>query len=218
MGENEKWINQLIKWNPCPEAVKWARQFLTAREAWVTCERADWLLWVAGKSARNQADYQLVVQAAAACARMVLKYVPAGETYALPAIEAAETWAARPCEETMAATITAASAAEAARANGLAGPATEVAAWAAETAIAAAWATAKTGDEAAWGVARSARMVATDAVRAVAGEAWAAAREAGRVVADEVAWATADAAKDAAEAAAHKEMAAIIRRIINEPK
>ena len=73
----------------CPEAREWAEPYATLAEAWVACERADWLLWYAGK---RGVDRKILVRAACACARTVLPYVPVGEDRPHRAIEMAERW------------------------------------------------------------------------------------------------------------------------------
>jgi hypothetical protein len=61
----------------------------TAKQAWETCERGNWMLWAAGAA---KVDRKLVVQAACDCARLALKFVPAGEDRPRIAIETAERW------------------------------------------------------------------------------------------------------------------------------
>ena len=73
----------------CPEAREWAAGYSTLAEAWTACERADWLLWYAGK---RGVDRKILVRAACACARTVLPYVPVGEDRPRLAIEMAERW------------------------------------------------------------------------------------------------------------------------------
>ena len=73
----------------CPEAREWAEPYATLAEAWTACERADWLLWYAG---RRGVDRKILVRAACACARTVLPYVPVGEDRPHRAIEMAERW------------------------------------------------------------------------------------------------------------------------------
>ena len=77
----------LVKLGACSEAVEWSKG-KTLAEAWKTCERADWMLWLAAKRVPRK---QLVL-AACACARTALQYVPKGETRPLVAIETAEKW------------------------------------------------------------------------------------------------------------------------------
>jgi hypothetical protein len=78
----------LTKLGACSEAVKWAVR-KTHKRAWETCERGDWLLWIAAKL---NVDRKKIVLAACACARTALKYVPAGEDRPRIAIEMAEAW------------------------------------------------------------------------------------------------------------------------------
>ena len=79
----------LRRLNACEDAVAWARG-KTFREAWLTCERGDWMFWLA---ARAGVDLKTVVLAACACARLSLKYVKVGEDRPRIAIETAERWA-----------------------------------------------------------------------------------------------------------------------------
>ena len=74
----------------CPEAREWAAGYSTLAEAWTACDRADWLLWYAGR--HGDVDRRLLVRAACACARTVLPYVPVGEDRPHRAIELAEAW------------------------------------------------------------------------------------------------------------------------------
>jgi hypothetical protein len=184
----------LTELGACAEAVKWAGR-KTPKKAWETCKRGDWLLWIADKL---NVGRKLLVLAACACARTALKYVPAGEERPRLAIEAAERWADNPTEKNK---VAAAAAWAAARAAGDAGAAAaaRAAAGAAAAARAAAW---TAGDAGAAAAARAA---------AGAAAAWAAA------AARAAAWTAGDAgaaAGAAAWAAAHKDMAKIVRKII----
>jgi hypothetical protein len=78
----------LTELDACSEAVKWAGR-KTHKQAWETCKRGDWLLWIAD---RFDVDRKLLVLAACGCARTVLKYVPVGEDRPRIAIETAEAW------------------------------------------------------------------------------------------------------------------------------
>ena len=78
----------LTKLGACTEAVKWAGR-KTHKKAWGTCQRGDWLLWIAGKL---NVDRKLLVLAACGCARTALKYIPVGEDRPRIAIETAEAW------------------------------------------------------------------------------------------------------------------------------
>lgn len=62
----------------------------TPETAWAECPRGDWLIEIAAEAG---AFKSLLVLSAAACARLALAYVPAGEGRPLAAIEAAEAWA-----------------------------------------------------------------------------------------------------------------------------
>ena len=81
--------DQIKKYHPCSDAVAWIGD-KTLAEAWSTCERGDWLLWLAG---RVEVDRKLLVTCACQCARLVLPLVKKGELRPLKAIEAAEGWA-----------------------------------------------------------------------------------------------------------------------------
>ena len=78
----------LTELGACSEAVTWAGR-KTHKQAWETCKRGDWLLWIAD---RFDVDRKLLVLAACGCARTVLKYVPVGEDRPRIAIETAEAW------------------------------------------------------------------------------------------------------------------------------
>ena len=81
---------RLFEMGACSEAVEWVGD-KTLAEAWVTCERADWMLWLVSKI---DGSYTPRIRlAACACARTSLKYVPAGEDRPRLAIECAERYA-----------------------------------------------------------------------------------------------------------------------------
>ena len=81
----------LKKFDACDDAATWVRDSKhSPSKLWATCQRADWLLWLAVKIG---VDHKLVVLTACACARTALKYVPKGELRPLRAIEAGEGWA-----------------------------------------------------------------------------------------------------------------------------
>jgi hypothetical protein len=134
-----------------------------AAAAWAACDRGDWML---RKAATIGIDRRLVVQAAAACARLALPHVPKGESRPLKAIEAAEAWCRNEVgfEEVKAAAINAANAADAAAnaAGDAAANATRAAAYAADTAANAAFAAFYAADAAAY----AAAYVADAAARA----------------------------------------------------
>src|SRR5208337_2959706 len=73
----------------CSPAVAWCLTQPSYEVAWETCNRPEWLLWLAG---RLTTDPRPFVLAACACARTVLHLVAAGEERPRIAIEAAEAW------------------------------------------------------------------------------------------------------------------------------
>lgn len=42
------WVDALVDLEACPEAVDWAVTQIDAEAAWAACQRADWMLWLAG--------------------------------------------------------------------------------------------------------------------------------------------------------------------------
>jgi hypothetical protein len=74
----------------CDSAIAWSQTQPDAATAWSSCERGDWLLWLAKRVGFDRAR---LVQAACACARQALQYIPAGEDRPRLAIETAEAWA-----------------------------------------------------------------------------------------------------------------------------
>jgi len=81
----------LVSLVACDEAVKWAGD-KTQAEAWATCERADWMLWLVARIDGMKYTPRLRL-AACACARTALKYIPPGEERPRLAIECAERYA-----------------------------------------------------------------------------------------------------------------------------
>ncbi len=78
----------------CEEAYNWAKLQPSYEEAWASCHRADWLLWLGGRlSTPGSPERKLVVLAACACARTALRHVKDGETRPLHCIEVTEAWA-----------------------------------------------------------------------------------------------------------------------------
>ena len=150
--------DQLVEMNACREAIEWVgdRDLVTA---WMTCQRADWMLWLA---ARLLPDDPRVILAVCACARTALQYVPAGEERPRLAIEAAERYATNPSADNMNAASAASDAARAAACDA-----------ARAAAGATAWATAWAAGTAAWAAGDAARsaFAAASAARAAAGDA-----------------------------------------------
>ena len=154
------WIAALKKMKACDSAIVWAEasDHATLQEAWNSCARADWMLWLlVSKYPHTTGQVRLAM---CACARTSLKYVTAGEHRPRLAIECSERYA-----------------------RGQATDAELAAAWAAAWSAAgdAAWSAA---GEAAWDAARDAAWAAAgaaawdaawDAARAAA---WSAARDA----------------------------------------
>jgi hypothetical protein len=84
-------ISWLEHRHACEDATGWLwRSGLTPAEAWEACERADWLLWLAGKAGVAEKE---VVLATCAVARLALKWLPPGEDRSPKAVEVAERWA-----------------------------------------------------------------------------------------------------------------------------
>jgi hypothetical protein len=137
-------IEILSKYDACAEAIEWAESQPDAATAWAACERGDWLLWLAAKA---HLDRKRLVQAACACARQALDYIPDGEDRPRLAIETAEAWARgeatiEELRKAAGAANAAANAAAYAYAAAWAGAAWAAAANAAYAANAAAWAAA----------------------------------------------------------------------------
>jgi hypothetical protein len=159
----------------CVEAVEWT-EGKSLEEAWESCERADWMLWICGKmvGAEGWPTRQDLVLAACACAESVLEFFekkyPKDER-PRKAIEAARAWARG--ESTRKAVRSAASAAYAAAAyaTSAAYAAAYAADYAADAATYAAYAAAYAADAAA-----DAAYAAAYAADAATSAAYAAAR------------------------------------------
>lgn len=83
-----KFYDLLMSIGTCYEACEWAKG-KTLREAWMTCNRADWLLWLAIRLGIDRKKY---VRATCACTRTVLYLLPTAEDEPRLAVEAAEAW------------------------------------------------------------------------------------------------------------------------------
>ena len=91
---NAKEFNDLLhELHACSELVRWAHG-KDLHEVWTTCERGDWLLWLAGHMADKPGwpTRKQVVLAACACAETELKFVHPGEDRPRVAIETARGW------------------------------------------------------------------------------------------------------------------------------
>jgi len=93
MTEAKRFMALLRNLNACPEATGWARG-KDLRTAWTTCDRGDWLFWLAGRMADQPGwpTRRQIVLAACACAETALKYVKPGEDRPRVAIETARAW------------------------------------------------------------------------------------------------------------------------------
>ena len=89
------WLKPIKDLGACEEALVWAKQFASLDEAWLRCERGNWMLWLAGRLSgkRESLARKKVVLAVCQCARLALPYVRKGELRPLQAIETAEKWA-----------------------------------------------------------------------------------------------------------------------------
>jgi len=87
-------IEKILSLHLCYDARKWLRQNTDQAPyyLWRTCERGDWLLWLAAKL---QIDRKLIVLAACDCAETALIFVPDDETRSRRAIETTRAW----CED-----------------------------------------------------------------------------------------------------------------------
>ncbi len=90
----KKFEELLYELGACSSAVEWAHG-KTLHVFWKTCQRGDWLLWLAGKMADKKGWHtrKQIVLAACACAATALKYVPKGEERPKKAIQTARAWA-----------------------------------------------------------------------------------------------------------------------------
>jgi len=82
-------ISLLDDLNACSQSKDWvkAQNMASLEDAWLKCERADWLLWFAAK---RGLDRKKLVFIACQCARTALKYTK--DERVLKCIETAEAW------------------------------------------------------------------------------------------------------------------------------
>ena len=95
MSSSHKVAENLRAMRACDDAVDWLIEQPSYEKAWATCDRGDWMLWLAGRlsgGSESDARKQLVL-AACECARLALPHVKKGEIRPLKAIETAEAWA-----------------------------------------------------------------------------------------------------------------------------
>ena len=89
------WTQKLKKLGACENAVIWASEQQNLEKAWQNCERGDWMLWLAGKTAGPSGDTRRkkLVLAAVECAQLSINYVRAGEKRPAKALRIARDWA-----------------------------------------------------------------------------------------------------------------------------
>jgi len=186
----------------CAEAMRWLKEQDDAEQAWMTCERSNWMIWYV---ARRGVDRKVLVRIACDCARTVLRFVPEGENRPRLCIETTERWIVGEAtiEEVRQARYAAAAAAAA-----YAYTAAAAAYAAAYDAAAAAAAAAAYADADAAYVADAAADAAYDAADADADAAYAAADDAAAAAY------VADAA-DAARRQANIQLCEIVRKYIS---
>ena len=68
------WSRKLHALGACRDAVEWAATQPSYAEAWETCQRGDWLLWLLGRVAGpfGSPSHREIVGAVSACARTAL--------------------------------------------------------------------------------------------------------------------------------------------------
>ena len=90
----KKQFEKLHEMRPCRNAKVWVGTQTDPQQAWNSCERGDWMLWLLGKLSkgpRSKSRKRLVL-ATCECARLALKHVSKGENRPRLAIETAEAW------------------------------------------------------------------------------------------------------------------------------
>ncbi len=88
VAKGQSFASQLARLGACSEARNWVGR-KPIRTAYRTCERGDWMLWIA---ARAGVDRKVIVLAACECMRLALPHVRTGEDRPRVAIETAERW------------------------------------------------------------------------------------------------------------------------------
>ena len=149
---------EILKFNPCKDAVEFRKQFPTFGEAWQSCPRGDWMLWIAKKL---NVDDRLLTLAKGRCAETVIHLM--NDNRSINAVKAAIAYGNSE--------ITADELASAASAAAYAASAAYAAAYAASAAYAAAYAAAydyatadAAGEENKLQTAEICRVLLTDAV------------------------------------------------------
>ena len=94
-----KWLDSLEQFDPCSEALLWAKKHPTAAAAWKACHRGDWMLWIVGKVQCGEPESderKRLVLCACECARLALPIWEArypSDKRVARCIETAERWA-----------------------------------------------------------------------------------------------------------------------------
>jgi len=88
------WTDKYAQLNPCSDAMDWLKTQPNARTAWATCQRGDWMLWLAGVLAGPPgSDSRPLVLAACDCAELSKPYWPTGDDRPANALSVARSWA-----------------------------------------------------------------------------------------------------------------------------
>ena len=85
----KQFLADLKTYRPCAEAWEWAQGFETWQELWNVCECGDWMLWIIGRTAKEE-DRKRIVSIACECARQALVYTK--DPRVLKCIETVEAW------------------------------------------------------------------------------------------------------------------------------
>lgn len=103
MAKAKNWYSRIASLGPCGDEREWAESKQNAKEAWESCDRGDWMLWLVEKISDQQGipSHRKLVLTACECARLSLKYVTKGDERPRIAIETAERWARRCCDVTI---------------------------------------------------------------------------------------------------------------------
>ena len=79
---------EISKYNPCVSALQFRARFTTFKEAWETCPRGDWMLWIAQKL---NVDIKILTLAKVECAKTIIHLMK--DERSLNALEVAEIFA-----------------------------------------------------------------------------------------------------------------------------
>jgi len=90
-----EWVS-ILPVDACRNAILWSSQFSSPQDAWDSCQRADWMAWLAGKLRGERGDKlrKRFVLCLCECLRTsCLKLIPDEGGSPLRVIEEAESWA-----------------------------------------------------------------------------------------------------------------------------